>query len=66
MTFEPVFASVFAVGLGGEALTVRLIVGGILILLATFVGIHGGRADRVDPDRATLLTRPTPVTDDDH
>lgn len=45
MTFEPVFASAFAVGFGGEAVTIRLVAGGALILLATLVGIRGGQAE---------------------
>lgn len=48
MTFEPVFASAFAVGLGGEAVTIRLVAGGALILLATLIGIRGGQADVAD------------------
>lgn len=51
MTFEPVFASVFAIGLGGETLTWRLLTGGSLILVATLIGVRGGRADPVDPHR---------------
>ncbi len=51
MTFEPVFASVFAIGLGGETLTWRLIAGGSLILVATLIGIRGGQADHADPHR---------------
>ena len=45
MTFEPVFASAFAVGFGGEAVTIRLVAGGALILLATLIGIRGGQAE---------------------
>ncbi|CAL8974224.1 hypothetical protein TESS_TESS_00622 [Tessaracoccus sp. O5.2] len=48
MTFEPVFASAFAVGFGGEAVTLRLIAGGALILLATLLGITGGQAGPAD------------------
>ena len=48
MTFEPVFASAFAVGFGGEAVTIRLVAGGALILLATLIGIRGGQADVAD------------------
>ena len=48
MTFEPVFASAFAVGFGGEAVTIRLVAGGALILLATLIGIRGGQADAVN------------------
>ncbi len=45
MTFEPVFASAFAVGFGGEAVTIRLVAGGALSLLATLIGIRGGQAE---------------------
>lgn len=34
MSTEPVFASLFAVRLGGEVLTARLLVGGALVLAA--------------------------------
>lgn len=49
MTFEPVFASVFAVCLGGEDLTWRLVAGGTLILTATVIGT---RASVPQPDGA--------------
>ena len=45
MTFEPVFASAFAIALGGETVTPRLLGGGALILLATLIGVRGGQAD---------------------
>ncbi|WP_074436912.1 DMT family transporter [Tessaracoccus massiliensis] len=50
MTFEPVFASAFAVAFGGETITARLLVGGSLILLATLVGLRAGKADTIDPN----------------
>jgi drug/metabolite transporter (DMT)-like permease len=34
MTMEPVFAALFAVLLGGEGLTVRMVTGGTLVLAA--------------------------------
>ena len=34
MSMEPVFASVFAVSLGGEDVTTRLLLGGALVLVA--------------------------------
>lgn len=34
MTFEPVFAAAFAVGLGGEALTWQMVLGGMLVIVA--------------------------------
>lgn len=39
MTLEPVFATVFAILLGGETLTGRLVVGGSLIMAATVIGV---------------------------
>ena len=45
MTLEPVFAAGFAVGLGGESLTVRMILGGAMILVAMYtVELAGRRA----------------------
>jgi drug/metabolite transporter (DMT)-like permease len=37
MTMEPVFAALFAVVLGGEQLTVRMLCGGLLVLVAMYV-----------------------------
>ena len=37
MTLEPVFATGFAVALGGESLTPRMVVGGALVLAAMYV-----------------------------
>ena len=46
MTLEPVFAAGFAVGLGGESLTVRMSLGGAMILVAMYtVELVGRRAD---------------------
>lgn len=42
MTFEPVFASAFALWLGGETFTLRLLFGGALILVGTLVGVRAG------------------------
>lgn len=61
MTFEPVFASVFAILFGGESVTLRLLGGGSLILLATLIGVKGGQADdpgAVDPAKAAIEPRP--------
>jgi drug/metabolite transporter (DMT)-like permease len=45
MTLEPVFAAGFAVGLGGEPLTGRMLVGGAMILAAMYtVELIGRRA----------------------
>lgn len=46
MTLEPVFAAGFAVGLGGEFMTVRMLVGGATILVAMYtVELVGRRSD---------------------
>lgn len=46
MTLEPVFAAGFAVGLGGESLTIRMLLGGAMILAAMYaVELIGRRAD---------------------
>jgi len=44
---EPVFAALFAVLLGGELLTLRMVFGGLLVLAAMYlVELLGRRADR--------------------
>lgn len=43
MTMEPVFAAAFAMLFGGEALTLRIALGGALILAAMYVVELGGR-----------------------
>ncbi len=48
MTLEPVFAALFAVLLGGEALTVAMVTGGGLVLAAMYVVELAGR--RRQPD----------------
>ncbi|HEY5249945.1 MAG TPA: DMT family transporter [Dermatophilaceae bacterium] len=46
MTLEPVFAAGFAVALGGESMTVRMFLGGAMVLTAMYtVEIMGRRAD---------------------
>ena len=46
MTLEPVFAAGFAVALGGESLTARILVGGAMVLAAMYtVELIGRRAD---------------------
>lgn len=60
MTLEPVFATAFAVALGGEILTGRLLLGGTLILAATVIGVLAGDTSQqpdipADPD---LLSEP--------
>ncbi|WP_237267964.1 EamA family transporter [Tessaracoccus aquimaris] len=56
MTLEPVFASAFAVAFGGEHVTLRLILGGALILLATLVGVRGNESAEPLPERPPGLT----------
>lgn len=53
MTAEPVFAAAFAIWFGGEHLSVRMVLGGGLVLLAMYVVEHSGR----DP-KATALEDP--------
>jgi len=46
MTLEPVFAAAFAVALGGESLTSRIVLGGAMVLAAMYtVELFGRRAD---------------------
>jgi drug/metabolite transporter (DMT)-like permease len=46
MTLEPVFAAAFAVALGGESLTIRVLLGGAMVLAAMYtVQLYGRRAD---------------------
>ncbi len=68
MTMEPVFAALFAVALGGEHLTARMLTGGLLVLAAMYVveltpgrpivprarrrRARGSRAAPKSPDRA--------------
>jgi drug/metabolite transporter (DMT)-like permease len=49
MTMEPVFAGAFAVALGGESLTPRLVLGGGLVLAAMYLAEVGARRG-VDAD----------------
>jgi len=46
MTLEPVFAAAFAVTLGGESMTIRILLGGAMVLAAMYtVELFGRRAD---------------------
>jgi len=46
MTLEPVFAAGFAVALGGESMTFRMLLGGAMVLAAMYtVELIGRRAD---------------------
>lgn len=49
MTLEPVFAMAFAIALGGESVTGRLLVGGALVLAATVIGVLA--SDNAKPGR---------------
>ena len=57
MTMEPVFAAAFAVGLGGEHLTWRTAVGGLLVLTAMYVAELGPRRSRRESVGVTLLAQ---------
>jgi drug/metabolite transporter (DMT)-like permease len=46
MTTEPVFAALFAVALGGESLTLRVVGGGALVLAAMYLAELGPRRGR--------------------
>jgi len=50
MALEPIFATLFAIGFGGETLTLRLVLGGALILGAILLSTVGEEGE-------------TPVTD---
>jgi drug/metabolite transporter (DMT)-like permease len=54
MTTEPVFAAAFAIAFGADRLTPRLLVGGVLVLVATL-------ATEVLPSRSTPAPAETPV-----
>jgi drug/metabolite transporter (DMT)-like permease len=46
MTLEPVFAAGFAVALGGEMMTLRMVLGGAMVLAAMYtVELIGRKAD---------------------
>jgi len=44
MTMEPVFAGIFAVSLGGEHLTAKIVAGGILVIAAMYLVALGPRS----------------------
>lgn len=56
MALEPIFATLFAVLLGGESITGRLLVGGLMIVLAILISSRDSSADQqkhgetADPD----------------
>jgi drug/metabolite transporter (DMT)-like permease len=49
MAMEPVWAAAFAVALGGELLTLRMVLGGLSILAAMYL-VELGPASRAGPD----------------
>jgi drug/metabolite transporter (DMT)-like permease len=58
MTLEPVFAAEFAVGLGGESLTARMLLGGAMVLAAMYtvelIGRHSDVSARQNPPAELL------------
>ncbi|WP_036920861.1 DMT family transporter [Propionicicella superfundia] len=56
MTTEPLFAALFAIGIGGEPFTLRVVVGGLLIVSAMYVVELGSR--RAPPAEAIHPTAP--------
>lgn len=56
MTTEPLFAALFAIALGGEPLTILVVVGGLLIVSAMYVVELGAR--RAPPAEAIHPTAP--------
>ena len=53
MTMEPVWAAFFAVSLGGESLTLRMLVGGLFVLTAMYI-VELAPRRRVTPEPAQL------------
>lgn len=68
MALEPIFATFFAVLLGGEAITGRLLLGGLLIVLAILISSRDGSVDRqkreetTDPDVLDTESEPQMVS----
>jgi drug/metabolite transporter (DMT)-like permease len=58
MTLEPVFAAFFAVLLGGESLTTRMLVGGALVVTATYLVELRGPAAEARDETASALEDP--------
>jgi drug/metabolite transporter (DMT)-like permease len=61
MTMEPVWASVFAVAAGGESVTVRLVVGGALVLVAMYVAELAPRGTPETAERVGAVPHVGPV-----
>ena len=60
MTLEPVFAAGFAVALGGESLTLRMLLGGAMVLAAMYtVELIGRRADATAGQSPPLRAPPS-------
>ncbi|MDQ5839614.1 MAG: DMT family transporter [Chloroflexota bacterium] len=58
MTLEPVFAAAFAVALGGESMTIRILLGGAMVLAAMYtvelIGRRAGATAEQDPPAELL------------
>ena len=58
MSMEPVFAALFAVLLGGESATVRMVVGGLLVLAAMLIAELAPRR-KVEAEVSTSWSEPS-------
>ncbi len=58
MTLEPVFAALFAVLAGGESLTLRMLIGGGLVVAAMYLVELRGPASERDPQASALEEPP--------
>lgn len=67
MALEPVFATLFAIGFGGETLTLRLVLGGALILGAILLSTVGDEGESpvtdglITSDEDVLTPDPDPI-----
>jgi drug/metabolite transporter (DMT)-like permease len=64
MAMEPVWAAAFAIALGGETMTVRMIIGGLAIVAAMYLVMRSSADrgvrrldDRLDAPAADLRSR---------
>ena len=69
MALEPIFATLFAIGFGGETLTLRLVLGGALVLGAILLSTLGEEGETpvtdglVTADEDVLTPEPEPTAD---
>lgn len=69
MALEPIFATLFAIGFGGETLTLRLVLGGVLILGAILLSTVGEEGESpvtdglITADEDVLTPDPDPAAD---